>query len=204
MGYAREFLAVALAEMRSVCRLTRTWLFATLSLVIGLGSYGVFSLLHGWGSGMSASVGFLNPRFITAALGTMVVAIFVVAVIFLAFDIRARDARECMAEVLDVRPVGNLTLLAGRMAGIVFIAWLVILLLVLGWQGIGALAVAMDWPIGDLVEPRSVLALLFVDALPALAMWCSVTILLAVTVRNRLAVAVLAIGLMAGWVWAAN
>ena len=203
MGHAREFLAVALAEMRSARRLTRTWLFSTLSLLIGLGLYLQYTMMHGLASALSPSVGVLNPRFMMANQGVVVVVVFVVAVIFLAFDIRARDARERIAEVLDVRPVGNLTLLAGRLAGLVFVAWLVVALLALSWQGIGALAQALEWPIGDAVEPRSLLAFLFLDAPPALAMWCSVVILLAVTVRNRLAVAVLALGLVAGWIWGA-
>ena len=203
MGYAREFLAVALAEMRSARRLTRTWLFSSLSLLIGLGLYVYFTIMHGLASGFSASVGVFNPRFMMASQGVIVIVIFVVAVIFLAFDIRARDARERIAEVLDVRPVGNLTLLAGRLAGLVLIAWLIVLLLALSWQGLGALALALDWPAGDPVEPRSLLAFLFLDAPPTLAMWGSLVILLAVTVRNRLAVAVLALGLVAGWIWAA-
>ena len=203
MGYAREFLAVARAEMRSARRLTRTWLFVSLSLLIGLGLYIYFAAMHGLASGFSASVGVFNPRFMMPSQAVVLTVIFVVAVIFLAFDIRARDARERIAEVLDVRPVGNLTLLAGRLAGLVFIAWLVVALLVLGWQGLGALALALDWPAGEPVEPRSLLAFLFLDAPPALAMWCSLVILLAVTVRNRLVVAVLALGLVAGWIWGA-
>ena len=204
MGYARELLAVALAEMRSARRLTRTWLFSALSLIIGLGLYTLYTAMHGLGSALSPSVGVFNPRFMMAGQGVLIVVVFVVAVIFLAFDIRARDTRERIAEVLDVRPVGNLTLLVGRLAGLVFIAWLVVALLALSWQGLGALAQALDWPAGDLVEPRSLLALLFLDAPPALVMWCSVVILLAVTVRNRIAVAVLALGLVAGWVWGAT
>ena len=200
-GYAREFFTVAFAEMRSVRRLTRTWLFTALSIIIGMALYIYFSVIHTVASSMSASTGLLNPRFMMAAQGVIVVMIFIVAVIFLAFDIRARDARERIADALDVRPVGNLTLLAGRLAGLVFTAWLVVLLVVLGWQGLGTLALALDWPGGAPVEPRSILLFLFVDAPLALAMWCSLVILLAVTVRNRLIVAVLAVGLAGAWSW---
>ena len=42
----------------------------------------------------------------------------------LAFDIRARDERERIAGVLDTRPIPNVVLLGGRVLGIVFIAWL--------------------------------------------------------------------------------
>ena len=203
MGYAREFLAVALAEMRSTRRLARTWLFAVLSVLIGVGFYVYFTAIHTAVSNISASVGMLNPRFIMAAQGVVVMAIFVVAVIFLAFDIRARDARERMAEVLDARPLGNLTLLAGRMAGLVFIAWLPVLFVVLIWQGLGALATALDWPGGAPVEPASVLAFLFLDTPPALTLWCSLVIFLAMTVRNRLLVALAALGLAGAWLWGA-
>lgn len=202
MTQARQFLAVAFAEMRSARRLTRTWLFAVLSLLIGFGFYLYFTMIHFLASGFSASAGVFNPRFIMAAQGVIVVIIFLVAVVFLAFDIRARDARERIADVLDVRPVGNLVLLAGRLAGLVFITWLAAALLVFGWQGTGLLALALELPAGEPVEPRSVLAFLFVDAPPALALWCSLVILLAVTLRNRLAVAVLTLALLGGWGWA--
>ena len=41
--------------------------------------------------------------------------VFMMALVFLSFDIRARDERERMHEVLDTRPVDNLAMLIGRL-----------------------------------------------------------------------------------------
>ena len=87
----------------------------------------------------------INPRFIMAGVGSFFLWVLLAAMIFLAFDVRARDARERMAEVLDARPVGNLTLLAGRLIGMVVVIWVPLLLLCLIMQGIGALSAAFDW-----------------------------------------------------------
>ena len=198
----REFLTVALAEMRSARRLVRTWLFCGLTFFIGLLMYGYYTVIHGLASSMSASIGMLNPRFIMSSSALILLLVFVVALIFLAFDVRARDTRERMVEVLDSRPVGNLTMLAGRLAGLVAIAWLPLLLLGLLIQTFGVIAVMADWPFGTPVEANSFLAFLLVDAPTTLALWGAVVVVLAVAIGNRLIVAVAALALVSAWAWA--
>ena len=197
-----DFLAVALAERRSAWRLTRTWLFSCLIFFIGLLLYGLHAALHAVGSSMSASIGIFNPHFILPGLALLLLLMFVVALIFLAFDVRARDTRERMAEVLDSRPVDNLTMLAGRLAGLVFVAWLPLLLLGLLIQAFGSIAVMADWPFGETIEANSLLAFLFIDAPTTLALWGAVVVLLAVVIGNRLIVALAALALVAAWAYA--
>ncbi len=201
MRQLQEFLAVALAEMRSARRLVRTWLFIVLSMLTGLLSYLYYAGIHGVTSSMSATIGSIQPRFLMASVGVFMLWIFVVAIVFLAFDIRARDQRDRMAEVLDSRAVGNLALLGGRLAGLVFIAWLSVLLLVLLIQSLGSIALAFDWPFGEPVEPVSMLAFLTIDAVPLLVLWGTVVILLATTLRNRLLVAIVALALLGAQLW---
>ena len=193
--------AVAVAEMRSARRLVRTWLFAVLCVLLSLLAYVYYSGIHGMVSGLSASVGLVNPRFILSSMGTLLLWVMVVAVVFLAFDVRARDARERIADVLDARPLGNLTLLGGRLTGLVLVAWLALVVAMLFVQGLGAFAVASEWPFGDTVEPYSMAVFLFVDAPPALILWCSLVILLSVLARNRLVVAVVALALLGAQAW---
>ena len=202
MRLGRQLAAVAVAEMRSARRLARTWVFCGITFLTGALSWFVYSAMHGLLSGLSGSFGIVNPRFIMSSQGVMLLLMFIVALVFLAFDVRARDTRERMAEVLDSRPVGNLTMLAGRLLGLVAVVWAPLLLLACFTQGVGALAKALDWPVGEAVEPISLLSLLLVDAPTTLFLWGSVVTLLATTLRYRLAVAVAGLALLAGWAWA--
>ena len=205
MSALQGLVAVAVAEMRSARRLVRTWLFIVLGVLLSVLAYVYYSAIHGLASGLSASIGVVNPRFILSSMGTIALWVMVVAIVFLAFDVRARDARERIADVLDSRPLGNLTLLAGRLAGISFVAWATLLIALLIVQGLGAIALAAEWPVGDTIEPYSLSVFLFVDAPPTLVLWCSLVILLTVLVRHRLVVALVALALIGaqGW-WVIN
>lgn len=205
MSALQGLFAVAVAEMRSARRLVRTWLFIVLSVLLSVVAYMYYSAIHGFASGLSASIGVVNPRFILSSMGTIALWVLVVAIIFLGFDVRARDTRERIADVLDARPFGNLTLLAGRLAGLALVAWLTLLIAMLVVQGLGAIALAAEWPFGDTIEPFSLSVFLFVDAPPTLVLWCSLVILLSVLLRHRLIVALAALALLAvqGW-WIIN
>ena len=195
-------LAVAAAEMRSSRRLARTWVFGVLALLFGVLTYLYYSVLQGLLSGLSASFGMINPRFIMAGVGSFFLWVLLAAMIFLAFDVRARDARQRMAEVLDARPVGNLTLLAGRLTGMVVVIWVPLLLLCLIMQGIGALSAAFDWSVGELIHPGALTTFLFLDAPTALVFFGAVVFLSAVLFRNRLVVMLVALALLGVQIWA--
>jgi hypothetical protein len=100
-------LAVARAEMRSVRRLVRYWLFAVVSVLASFAFYAYYAALHGFLSRLSATIGAIGPRYLVGAMGIYILAIFLLGLIFLAFDVRARDERERMAEVLDSRPLSR-------------------------------------------------------------------------------------------------
>ena len=197
----QEFLAVALAEMRAVRRLARTWIFVFLTALLGVLTYLQYAFMHAL-SGFASTLGSFGPRVLVTAIGMIMVTVLVVGIVFLAFDIRSRDQRERMAEVLDARPIGTVSLLAGRLTGLVFVLWLAIALVMGLIQGIGALAKAFDWWGGDTLEPVTLTSFLLLDAVPALVFWGSVVILLAVTVRNRLIVALAGLALFGLYFWA--
>ena len=200
----RKTLAIAAAEIRSARRLARTWLFAALALAIGVGQFVFFSFMHGAGSGMSASAGLMAPRFILSYLGMYYVWVLMVGLIFLAFDIRARDRRDRIAEVVDSRPASNLSLLAGRLAGLVLVAWVPVLVIAALFQLIGGTAQLFGWWMGEMVQPVSLIVFVFVDTLPVLILWCAVVMLLAVVLRYRLLVAAAALALFGLQVYAVD
>ena len=194
--------AVALAEMRSARRQVRTWVFSLLavggSLFFFIGS-GAQHAQEGW---ISPVTEFPAPRFAMSAVGMLLLLAFLFGAVFLAFDVRARDRRERMVEVLDTRPVSNVQLLLGRILGVVGTAFLAALTLVVLVQTFGSLGGALGAPT-EPVQITSLATFLFVDALPILLAWVAVVVLLAVLLRNRLLVAVGALGLLAAWVlWA--
>ena len=76
---------------------------------------GVNHASSGW---ISFWASFPAPRFLMSQVGMFLLLVFLFGVIFLAFDIRARDRRERMLEVLDSRPLCNVELLFGRVLGV--------------------------------------------------------------------------------------
>ena len=196
----QELMAVASAEVRSARRLVRTWLFLFVALFLGVVMFGYYTFIHTLTSGQSPSLGFLHPRFILASFGFLILIVLVFAMVFLAFDVRARDVREHMAEVLDSRPCSNFMLLLGRLMGLVFVAWLPLAVLVALIQGAGALAVALEWLVGEPVEPVSLLVFLLLDVPATLALWGAIVMCLAAALRNRLLV-LLAVGALVGGYW---
>ena len=196
MMQADRIIAVAVAEMRSARRLVRTWMFIAVAIIFGLGGYGQQVFFHAVGSGQSTTIGgMMAPRFVIANLGAQMAWVLMVALIFLAFDIRARDSRERMQEVLDARPIDNFEVLLGRVLGLVLVAWLPLAALAVLIVGFGALADMANWWVSPGIEPYSMLALLFVDAPTTLALWCAIIVLLSIVLRNRLLTAIVGLAL---------
>lgn len=103
-----NILTIAQAEKRLTRRLKRYWMFLLLSYVCGVGIYLYYSVLHAFFSSFSATLGSINPHYLLSAYGLVFQLIFTIGIVFISFDIRARDVRERIVEVLDCRPVSNL------------------------------------------------------------------------------------------------
>ena len=96
-----------------------------------------------------------------------------VGMIFLAFEIRARDERDQMVEVLDSRPYGNAEYVVGKFCALVpswlgCPSWLLMALL----EAAGHLALYTGFPYGTPPEPWSVAGFL-IYALAGLSLWCA-------------------------------
>ena len=188
-----DVLAVAAAEFRQARRLSRTWLLGFFVVVGGL-----FVYLSG-----AASFGANAPWFALPGIGMLSLWVLLIGVVFLAFDIRARDERERIAAVLDTRPTPNIVLLGGRLLGIALIAWLPLAVWALLLQGTGMIDEGMNLSdSGVTPEPVSLATFVFFDAPPAILVWGALVMLLAAGLRNRLVVCLVALALLAAAFWA--
>ena len=195
-------LAVASAELRTLRNQARTWLLWLVVVGIGVAAFAFLSLSHSQKSGASLAFGAVNARFLVHGIGVLALWTSLVGVVFLAFDVVAGDDRDGVGDVLGVRPVDNLELLCGRLAAVVLMAWLPLLLFVVLTYVATVAADGMGWPLGAPFEPLSLLAFLLADSPPALLVWGAGTVLLAVTLRNRPAVAVVVLAALASQFWA--
>lgn len=193
--------AIAGAEARLTRRLARYWVFLGLSYLVALVFYFYYAFLHGLYSSYSASVGMISPRFLLGAIGLYYLIVFVVGAVFLAFDVRSRDIRERVSEVLDSRPYTNIELLVGRFLGILTASWIPIVVLVVILEILGLLLVALGSPVGEPLNITSLVSFVFLMVLPSLAFALSLVFLVTLLVRNRLVAAVLVLALLGGSFW---
>lgn len=197
-----RLIAVTLAEMRSARRLVRTWLFFALASVLGFASYIYYGLIHAFGSGYMVTTGMVvSPKVIFVAFGFAMLFVLQVCLVFLAFDVRARDQRDRIHEVLDTRPLSNLEVLVGRTLGLTFLAWTPILAMAILVLATGAIGTQVGWWVSE-VEPVSFAAMVLVDVPVSLLQWCVLIILLSAILRYRLVVAIVALALAGLFAWA--
>jgi len=176
---------IARAEARLDRRLVRYWVFVALASLFAAGSYAAIAALYYNFSAHSATIGAMNTRFLfVGGFGFRYALIIAVGLIFLAFDIRARDAKDRIAEVLDSLPYSNLELVAGRCLGLLMANWIPPAILC------GAIA-AVGWGFGLTIEPWSLLSWLTLQLIPAMVFMAGLTFFLTLVVRNRLVSSIL-------------
>lgn len=190
--------SLARAEMRTIRRLFRFWLFAAVALVLCLFQYGYFWVFHGLFSGFSATMGAMSPKFLLSQTALWQTMILGLGVVFLAFDLRARDRRDRVIEVLDSRPYSNAELVLGRFLGALFMVWGVAIVAMVIIQSIGHAGITFGWYFGEPAVWGSVWAYLLLEALPALAVYVAFVQVVSLVSNNRLIAALAGIGLAAG------
>jgi len=194
--------AVARAEIRLTRRLVRYWVFLVISYLVALVGYLYYGAIHAFFSSYSATAASIGPRFLIGAFGFYYLAVFVVGLVFLAFDVRARDRRERMVEVLDSRPITNLELVVGRFLGLLLPAWVPVVVLALLLQGLGYILPVLGSPIGEHIEWVSLFTFAVVMALPAFALSLALVFVITLLVRNRLIAAVVVLVILGADLWA--
>ena len=182
---------VAKAEARLSRRLVRYWVFQVLASLVGFAFFLYYYWLHWMFSSFSGTAAMLNPRFLVGVVGIYYLVAFLMGLVFLGYDVRARDARERMAEVLDAVPCSNLELLLGRFKGILLPAWIPVLLIAVAlW--------VLSMILGQPIEWRSLVTWVFFMAIPAYCFMLGLTFLATLLLRNRLLSAVVVIGILIG------
>ena len=156
-------------------------------------------MVHAVGSSFSASIGFVGPRYLIHPVGMFYLLIFIVGIIFLAFDVRARDERERMLEVLDSRPYSNFELVLGRFTGLFITVWAPLVIFSLIIQALGWLLPLVGSPIGETIEPFSLLFFQIFIAVPAIAFACSLVMFITLLVRHQFIALVLSVSMIAGF-----
>ncbi|MDH3285099.1 MAG: hypothetical protein OEQ13_10190, partial [Acidobacteriota bacterium] len=185
-----KIVAFARSELRLIRRLVRYWIFVVLACFFSIVGYLYYAVgLHMLFSSWSGSVSSINPRFIVGGIGLWFILIYCIGLVFIAFDIRARDRRERFFEVLDARPYRNLELVLGRFLGQLASGWIPMAIV---WTGISILGLAIRAPI----EPWSVFGMLTYMAIPAFSFTIGLTYVVTLLVRNRLIAGVLTLGLL--------
>ncbi|MCP4657020.1 MAG: hypothetical protein GY856_16535, partial [bacterium] len=190
-------VGLARTEARTIRRLVRYWVFVALAAGTGFIAFLTVAAIHGFASTVSATVGQMGPRYIAAAYGFLYLIVFVVGLILLAFDVRSRDQRERIVEVLDTRPYSNLELVTGRLLGILVTAWLPVVGTVLAMELFGWVGRTLSWAVGGLIEPWSLLRLVVFMAIPTFAFMTALVFLLSLVVRYRFLTALLALTVVA-------
>lgn len=195
--HALNIWHLAIAEMRRCRRMLRTWLLIVLAVSFCINQWVTLTQSYIYDSLKSPVAGVLGPRYMFVRLAQPLVALFAFGIIFLAFDVRSRDVRDRIFEVVDSRPVANFELLAGRLLGTTIPLLVPAVLVIVTILLYGRLAPMFGWEMGAVIEPVSVLSFLTWDIVPNLLLWGSLTMLLTVILRSRLVVAFTVLGIAA-------
>jgi len=196
---------LAATEMRSCRRLARTWVFVWVAYIVCTGWYIGIVAESSWAS-VPGNWTFdsVNPQYSIATLMNVFVAIFSFGIIFLAFDIRARDVQSRIREVIDKQAVTNVEIVFGRVVGIVLlllIFCLVFLAILASYESITGL---VGYPHRIGIQPISVMSLFVWNIFPNLVFFGALVAFLVTLVRMRLVVATMAVGVFTGFFWLAN
>ncbi|MDY6983044.1 MAG: hypothetical protein SV422_08150, partial [Pseudomonadota bacterium] len=178
-------LTVAQAEKRLTRRLKRYWIFVLAGFAAATAIFVQYNLMHAFFSSFSATMGSINPRYLLSVPGLVMQGVFTLGVIFIAFDVRARDVRERIVEVLDCRPVSNLELVLGRFLALFQLAWFPVVFACLWLQFLGWFLPKIGAPVGIMIQPLSMLNFLTLVTIPSFCFTIALVFFVTLLVRNR-------------------
>ena len=192
--YMNMFFVFALTELKQSLKLQRTKVILFVAFFVSATFYVLVELQYVLRAAESASVGIMAPTYLAATLGPYFVALYCIAMTLLAYDLRGRDIRIKIDEVLDVVPASNVTLLLARLLGLVLLIAIpmvvfVTLIVLYGW-----IAELNNLGYGNLIELHSVASFFMWDLLPNLAFFGALTIFLSTIIRSRIVTIVFALG----------
>lgn len=190
--------AIAQAERRIVFSQFIYWLFVVFAYLQTIITFVVQGLAHSIYSTLSSSADFPAPRNSIYVIGYQYMMIFILAVVFLSLDVRARDSRVRILEILDSRPYSNLDLMFGRFLGWFLCGWTPILVLMFILPALGWLLPYIHIAAGGSIEPLALAGFAFYMAMPAIAFTCAMVMFITLLVNHRigaLAISVILLGI---------
>ena len=176
---------LTLTEARLTLKLRRTQIILLVAGLLCASFYVLVELQYVFRAAESASVGIMAPTYIAATLGPYFVALFCITIVLLAYDIRERDLRCRIIEVLEVVPASNVIVVMGRLLGLVLLLVVPIVLFVISIVLYGWIAEGFGLGYGNLIELHSVASLLIWDLVPNLTFFGSSALFLATIIRSR-------------------
>lgn len=193
---------LAAAEMRSCRRLFRTWIVISVALLVCISWYWRMLENAEWPfPPWSFADDSMTARYTISTMMNAFVAIFSIGMIVLSFDIRVRDIRHHMSDVVDSLPASNFEILSGRLVGVfivLLIPCIIFLALITSYEIVAEL-VGTRFQLG--LRPLSVLSLISWNLIPNLIFFSALVACLASLVRFRLLVAIIALGVLYGFNW---
>ncbi|MXZ44605.1 MAG: hypothetical protein F4Z01_06505 [Gammaproteobacteria bacterium] len=193
---------LAVAEMRSCRRMVRTWVFIAVAVFLcvawywDIANYAAWPFPPRWFSDDA-----MTARYTISTMMNQFVATFVIGMVFLTFDMRVRDVRNHISDVVDSLPASNIEVLLGRLVG-VFILLLTVSLIFLALVAIYEVVAGLIGTRFRLsVRPLSIFSLITWNLVPNLVFFGALVICLASLVRFRVLVAAIAFGLLYAFNW---
>lgn len=174
----------------------RYWLLVVSIYLLAMAIYFFSTAIFANYSAFSTSVELVSPKNALLSLSQVCMVVFTIVATLLAIEVRARDTRERMHEVLDTRPLSNIDFVLGRFIGVFLVTWVPIALLPLGLQVVTWLMPLFGLPAESPLSWDAYIAFAFYVSVPTVAFCVSVTMFLAILFRNRFIAAVLSIGLV--------
>lgn len=191
----------ALLEFRTLFKLVRSWVIVLVSLGISTTFFVLVTWHHVSFSHRTIGLGSLGPRYSAATLAIYFIAVFTAGVVLSSMEIRTRDQRAQMFEVIATRPVSNIEIFIGRLGG-VLVFFAVPMLVFLGLITVyGSFCQLVGISYGEPIAFWSVLSVAVLDVGPNLLLVGSVTVLFSMILRSRLAAAALTLMLVAIGMW---
>ena len=196
---------LAVAEMRSCRRLARTWVFIVIAVLFCTAWYVSMTEISTWVDPPSGWIyDGMSPRYTVSTMMNAFVAIFSFGIIFLTFDIRARDVQNRIRDVVDSIPATNFEIILGRLAGILLlllIPCLVFLSVIAGYE-LTTNLIGFPYRMG--IQPMSVVSLIVWNLIPNLVFYGALVACLSTLVRFRVLVAAIALAVLIGSLWVEN
>lgn len=201
----RTTWVLAGAEMRSCRRLARTWVFITIAVLSCVFWYiGALDMTSSPNPPIGWSHDQMNPRYTVATMMNTFVAIFSFGIIFLTFDIQARDVQNRIRDVIDSLPATNIEIIVGRVLGILLLLLIPCALVLAAVACYEVVSQLFGSPHRMGIQPMSLVAHVGWNVFPNLVFYGALAACLSTLVRIRLLVAIIALGVLIGSLWVTN